>query len=151
MSQGWMISSSPATNALEHPIYDVWLLQCVDMEHKDAKILNETQLAERDNLPMLKQVPVRQNQTETTEQNIPEGQNQIAEMTADERPETDQPEILLPTEFSFDEEEISTDDDEAITNDATISGELTESSQESEITELDNQADNSDQSIESNP
>ena len=25
--KGWMISSSPATHAVEHPIYDVWLLQ----------------------------------------------------------------------------------------------------------------------------
>ena len=28
--RGWMIASSPATNAVEHPIYDVWLLQCLD-------------------------------------------------------------------------------------------------------------------------
>ncbi|WP_045390419.1 DUF2155 domain-containing protein [Falsirhodobacter sp. alg1] len=25
---GWMIASSPALNALEHPRYDVWVLQC---------------------------------------------------------------------------------------------------------------------------
>ena len=26
--QGWMISSSPATTPLEHPIYDLWLINC---------------------------------------------------------------------------------------------------------------------------
>ena len=25
---GWMIASSPAINALEHPRYDVWVLRC---------------------------------------------------------------------------------------------------------------------------
>ncbi len=27
---GWMFASSPALNALEHPVYDVWVLDCVD-------------------------------------------------------------------------------------------------------------------------
>ena len=26
--QGWMVASSPALNALDHPRYDVWLLRC---------------------------------------------------------------------------------------------------------------------------
>jgi len=26
---GWMFASSPALNALEHPIYDVWALECL--------------------------------------------------------------------------------------------------------------------------
>jgi hypothetical protein len=25
---GWMFASSPALNALEHPVYDIWLLNC---------------------------------------------------------------------------------------------------------------------------
>jgi len=25
---GWMFASSPALNAFEHPVYDVWLLEC---------------------------------------------------------------------------------------------------------------------------
>ncbi|MEM7490039.1 MAG: DUF2155 domain-containing protein [Pseudomonadota bacterium] len=29
---GWMIASSPALNALEHPRYDVWLLRCITSE-----------------------------------------------------------------------------------------------------------------------
>ncbi|WP_397541907.1 DUF2155 domain-containing protein [Roseovarius salis] len=29
---GWMIASSPALNALEHPRYDVWVLRCTTSE-----------------------------------------------------------------------------------------------------------------------
>jgi|GEM_PF-469834 hypothetical protein len=31
---GWMFASSPALNALEHPVYDVWLLDCKSDETK---------------------------------------------------------------------------------------------------------------------
>jgi hypothetical protein len=31
---GWMFASSPALNALEHPVYDVWLLDCKSEETK---------------------------------------------------------------------------------------------------------------------
>ena len=27
--QGWMISSSPSASPFEHPIYDVWLKECI--------------------------------------------------------------------------------------------------------------------------
>ena len=26
--EGWMMASSPALNALEHPVYDVWVITC---------------------------------------------------------------------------------------------------------------------------
>ncbi len=26
--KGWMVASSPALNALEHPVYDVWVISC---------------------------------------------------------------------------------------------------------------------------
>lgn len=32
---GWMFSSSPALSAMDHPIYDVWVLDC--LEQKEAK------------------------------------------------------------------------------------------------------------------
>jgi hypothetical protein len=28
--RGWMFASSPALNPLEHPVYDVWVLDCVN-------------------------------------------------------------------------------------------------------------------------
>lgn len=49
--KGWMISSSPATNAVEHPIYDVWLLKCLDTAVKPDQLLTEQQLVLRDSLP----------------------------------------------------------------------------------------------------
>jgi len=33
---GWMFASSPALSAMEHPIYDVWVLDCLDERSKDA-------------------------------------------------------------------------------------------------------------------
>ena len=52
--KGWMISSSPATNAVEHPIYDVWLLQCLDTKVDKALLLSEDELQKRDELPAAK-------------------------------------------------------------------------------------------------
>ena len=28
--RGWMFASSPALSALEHPVYDIWLVRCMD-------------------------------------------------------------------------------------------------------------------------
>lgn len=30
--EGWMVASSPALSALEHPRYDVWVLACISSE-----------------------------------------------------------------------------------------------------------------------
>lgn len=29
---GWMFSSSPALSAIEHPVYDIWVIKCQDRE-----------------------------------------------------------------------------------------------------------------------
>ncbi|MEM7071138.1 MAG: DUF2155 domain-containing protein [Pseudomonadota bacterium] len=29
---GWMFASSPALNALEHPVYDIWVDECINLE-----------------------------------------------------------------------------------------------------------------------
>lgn len=49
--KGWMMSSSPALNAVEHPIYDVWLLKCVNKNVDKSKLLSQESLLERDGLP----------------------------------------------------------------------------------------------------
>ena len=49
--KGWMISSSPALHAVEHPIYDVWLLKCLNTNVDKSKLLNEEQLKARDEIP----------------------------------------------------------------------------------------------------
>ena len=50
--KGWMFSSSPALNAVEHPIYDVWLLKCYDRPQSRGNLLTEQQLELRDTIPM---------------------------------------------------------------------------------------------------
>jgi hypothetical protein len=34
---GWMFASSPALNALEHPVYDVWVLECKVLVGNEGK------------------------------------------------------------------------------------------------------------------
>ena len=46
-----MISSSPATSAVEHPIYDVWLLQCLDTKVNKSLLLSTAELDEINNIP----------------------------------------------------------------------------------------------------
>ncbi|MBB53539.1 MAG: hypothetical protein CMF67_04120 [Magnetovibrio sp.] len=37
--RGWMFASSPALNALEHPVYDIWVLDCEDsVEDADVSL-----------------------------------------------------------------------------------------------------------------
>ena len=58
--KGWMFSSTPALNAVEHPIYDVWLLKCYNSQKSGANILTEEQLALRDTIPMVRHEKVEQ-------------------------------------------------------------------------------------------
>ena len=34
--RGWMFASSPALSALEHPVYDIWVLDCTDSSAKGS-------------------------------------------------------------------------------------------------------------------
>ena len=54
--RGWMMSSSPAINAVEHPIYDVWLLKCHDTEVKKELLLTAEALEQREKLPRKNEV-----------------------------------------------------------------------------------------------
>lgn len=35
---GWMVASSPALSALEHPRYDVWVLRCLTPEQPELEV-----------------------------------------------------------------------------------------------------------------
>lgn len=52
--KGWMFSSTPALNAVEHPIYDIWLLKCYNRPQDREQLLSEDQLALRDTIPMVR-------------------------------------------------------------------------------------------------
>ncbi|MBR5154122.1 MAG: DUF2155 domain-containing protein [Alphaproteobacteria bacterium] len=49
--RGWMLSSAPGINAIEHPIYDVWLLECIDTDISTTPLLSKQELERRDSLP----------------------------------------------------------------------------------------------------
>lgn len=59
--KGWMFSSTPALNAVEHPIYDIWLLECYNQKHDSSQILTTEQLAIRDDIPMIRSQKIEQN------------------------------------------------------------------------------------------
>ena len=67
--KGWMISSSPALNPVAHPIYDVWLIKCVDRKTDIKKRMSAEQLAARDEIEMNRQIaPQNKNLIEPIEQ-----------------------------------------------------------------------------------
>lgn len=118
--RGWMISSSPATHAVEHPIYDVWLLSCVDKKVDKSLLLSEEALAVHENLP-------QQHQAEDI---ASENNSQpIAEMQEENAPKQQAPQ---PTEFSYDEADeadVPPEEDEEnteATDDETIAEEASE-------------------------
>ena len=34
---GWMLASSPGISALEHPVYDIWVIECLDDKGVDSR------------------------------------------------------------------------------------------------------------------
>ncbi len=107
--KGWMISSSPATHAVEHPIYDAWLLKCYDTKVDTAILLSEAQLAARDELPMVrdgKKVAAEEVLADDEPMNAP-----IAEMQAENEPEETAPDMST-VEFIYDEDDEATEGEE---------------------------------------
>lgn len=112
--KGWMISSSPATNAVEHPIYDVWLLKCLDTAVKPEQLLTEQQLALRDSLPQQRLAEKTADGTTSPageEQSSPDGKlaKPMSEMIYQNNngndEETEKTEDMQPEqEFFYDEE-----------------------------------------------
>ena len=37
---GWMFASSPALSAMDHPVYDVWVLDCLEKKKQNAEAKN---------------------------------------------------------------------------------------------------------------
>lgn len=50
---GWMFASSPALSAMDHPVYDVWVLDCIGREepNEEAKAAETKEEADQTNLP----------------------------------------------------------------------------------------------------
>lgn len=48
--RGWMFASSPALSALEHPVYDVWVLDCQNTrEAEPEEVVQESDVPEGEN------------------------------------------------------------------------------------------------------
>ncbi len=50
---GWMFASSPALSAMDHPVYDVWVLDCLGREepNEEAKAAETNEQADQTSLP----------------------------------------------------------------------------------------------------
>lgn len=104
--RGWMISSSPATHAVEHPIYDVWLLQCLDKKVDKNLLLTDEQFAEREEYPMVRNTDSAAHTLKSDDSEQPT--RQMEEMNEEEHEQK-----LLPTiEFSYDEAEMEEEEEE---------------------------------------
>lgn len=57
---GWMFASSPALSAMDHPVYDVWVLNCTGKAEPDAEAA-----AEPDSTPQNTEAP-----TESGEESV---------------------------------------------------------------------------------
>lgn len=108
--KGWMISSSPATHAVEHPIYDVWLLRCLDTEVNKELLLSEEDLTLRDNLPMSPRDKISKeeiNNIASVKDVATKNSDVIIKEMEVEKPlkDDDAPESLVPEDFEFTEDE----------------------------------------------
>jgi len=73
---GWMFSSSPAVSAMDHAVYDVWVLNCFDSTAKVAKpvnkvIVNDVEFTEED-------MAEQENTEESSEQTVEESNDEEA-------------------------------------------------------------------------
>ena len=67
--RGWMVSSSPSLNPVEHPIYDIWLLSCENgVVNPNLKIMTQEELKAREQIPQAQQVSQVQNPDAIPEQ-----------------------------------------------------------------------------------
>ena len=75
--RGWMMSSTPALNPVEHPIYDVWLLKCVNGRVDEKKLLSAEKLKERDGIERVLSVEKQKELSSKKEFNTDIKQNDV--------------------------------------------------------------------------
>lgn len=77
--RGWMMSSTPGLNAVEHPIYDVWLLKCMDGKVDRSKLLSAEKLKERDWVEKAPNIEEQKDQNSIQEQKSEEKASEVIE------------------------------------------------------------------------
>ncbi len=97
--RGWMMSSTPALNPVEHPIYDVWLLKCIDGKVDKSKLLSAEELKDRDGIvkapktePLTEKMKPSQEVSEPSDENPANAENVSDEESLSQPAETN-PEI----------------------------------------------------------
>ena len=70
--RGWIISSTPGINAIEHPIYDVWLLECINTKVNEKELVSVEELAKRDSMPSKETLMAQVQDAEVREQSSEE-------------------------------------------------------------------------------
>lgn len=94
---GWMFSSSPALSAMEHPVYDVWVLKCQGEKitpPKPAPLILENPIETSAPQPKVKITIEDEEETEVTP--VPENAEEIAD--PDITVQEDMPTVLTPIE-----------------------------------------------------
>lgn len=114
--KGWMISSSPATHAVEHPIYDVWLLKCVDTKVDAKQLLSDEQLSAHDNIArqhedaeQSKVLPITD--AENKSDDISEPIQELPDEESRPQPVLQSEETMMTTEFSYDEDDVEEEEE----------------------------------------
>jgi hypothetical protein len=106
---GWMFASSPALSAMDHPIYDVWVLDCLERKSTDPAPKKEEKKA---NAPKKDAVKAEVNPTTPKEGDVKDGvvtgaaaeppKEAPPEATvtppADDAPKVEMPTVTLPGE-----------------------------------------------------
>ena len=65
---GWMFASSPALSAMDHPVYDVWVLNCTGRE--EAEIVEEPPAQQTQHTTPQADAPAASEPVETQEEEI---------------------------------------------------------------------------------
>lgn len=96
---GWMFASSPALSAMDHPVYDVWVLDCQnDKNEKTDKPAPTPSVSEPKAQDELK-APVKPAAEPAAEENIPVDSEAAPETTApDSETQTPSPQAPQPEE-----------------------------------------------------
>lgn len=79
---GWMFASSPALSAMDHPVYDVWVLDCLsdEKENKEAKESKaKEKMADPDALEAVEGEDAKPDASASEAENVPASEDQDQE------------------------------------------------------------------------
>lgn len=85
---GWMFSSSPAVSAMDHAVYDIWVIDCFDPDKKQAALANKIIVTTDDGEEIIDDLeelsnPVRDNDVRADQEDL-EGATDVIEEEVDD-------------------------------------------------------------------